>query len=402
METIRQKFTVPFEYPVVFTRGAFSPSNTSIERCLSALNIPDPETKVLALVDSNLLAARPTLADEIVSHGGRLGTLMRLVAPPVAVPGGEACKSSDHPCRKILGLIERHRLTRHSFVLTVGGGAVLDTAGYAAAIAHRGIRLIRMPSTVLSQNDAGIGVKNGINCFGRKNFLGTFAPPFAVINDYDLLASLPEREKRAGISEAMKIALIKDRTFFEDLYRERNALSRLDPPVIERMIFRCAQLHLRHIGEGGDPFEFGSSRPLDYGHWLGHALEERTCGSVRHGEAVAVGIAVDSTYSWLSGHLGEDDLNRILSLIQTVGLPVHHRALDEIDFEAALNRFQEHLGGPLTIVLLRSPGAPFDAHRMETGRVAASVQHLKRVQWTRHEVRPKHHAIEAGPGHLLS
>ena len=93
-------------------------------------------------------------------------------------------------------------------MVAIGGGAVLDAVGYAAATAHRGVRLIRVPTTVLSQDDSAVGVKNGINAFGKKNFVGSFAPPHAVLNDFDLLRTLQDRDWRAGISEAVKVALL--------------------------------------------------------------------------------------------------------------------------------------------------------------------------------------------------
>ena len=113
-----------------------------------------------------------------------------------------------------------------------GGGALLDLAGLAAATAHRGVRHIRIPTTTLSQCDSGVGVKNGINAFGKKNFIGTFAPPFAVINDFDLLASLPARDKRAGYVEAVKVALIRDSAFFNQIERDADKLAAFDADAV--------------------------------------------------------------------------------------------------------------------------------------------------------------------------
>jgi len=154
--------------------------------------------------------------------------------------------------------------------------AVIDAVGYAAATAHRGIRLIRMPTTVLGQNDAGVGVKNAINWLGRKNFVGTFVPPHAVVNDFEFIESLPNRDKTAGIAEAIKVSLISDKTFFYYLNANRKNLRELRQDVVEKMIVKCAELHLRHIRSSGDPFERGSARPLDFGHWTAHKLEELT------------------------------------------------------------------------------------------------------------------------------
>src|SRR6187402_1345070 len=129
----------------------------------------------------------------------------------------------------------------------VGGGAVLDAAGFAAAIFHRGVRHIRCPTTVLAQADSGVGVKNAINAFGLKNLLGTFAPPFAVINDSAFLDKLPARDKRAGIAEAVKVALIRDADFFTWLEAEAEALARFAPNALDTLVRRCALLHMHQI-----------------------------------------------------------------------------------------------------------------------------------------------------------
>jgi 3-dehydroquinate synthase len=222
-----------------------------------------------------------------------------------------------------------------------------------------------MPTTVLAQNDAGVGVKNGINGYGRKNFFGTFAPPFAVINDFDFLNSLSPRDLRAGIVEAVKVALIQDQAFFNDLYRERQQLAVFAPDVMENMIVRCAALHIKHIGTQGDPFETGSARPLDFGHWSAHKLEELTENAINHGEAVAVGLALDSLYSFHKGLIRKTELDRILTLLEDLRLALYHPALRELDVKGALEDFQEHLGGDLTITLPVGIGRKKEVHDID-------------------------------------
>lgn len=238
---IDQRFTVSYSFPVIFTRKVFDAGNTALLDVLARSG--HPENRVLVVVDSEVLRLNLGLAASIERYGETHKRVMRLVAPPFLMKGGENCKNDRSEIGRIHALVERHKLCRHSFIIAIGGGAVLDAVGYAAATAHRGVRLIRLPTTVLAQNDAGVGVKNGINAFGRKNFIGTFAPPFAVINDAAFLESLPARDLRAGIAEAVKVALIQDREFFDFLYRERTGLSRFIPTVMEKMIFRCAELH---------------------------------------------------------------------------------------------------------------------------------------------------------------
>src|SRR5262249_51152251 len=152
------------------------------------------------------------------------------------------------------------------------------------------------------------------------NFVGTFHPPFAVVNDFAFLSTLPARDRVAGVAEAVKVALIRDRVFFEWLESNAAPLAAVAPPPVEHMIRRSAELHLEHIATSGDPFEFGSAKPLDYGHWAAHKLESLTAYGVRHGEAVAIGMAVDARYACEAGMLGERDVARICAVLERLGL----------------------------------------------------------------------------------
>ena len=364
MPTLQQQFTVSFSYPVIFTQDLFAPQNLEL---VNMVNQGGHEhSRALVVLDSEVNRLTPGLSERISRYADAHAAQLEFVAPPFIIRGGEVCKHDPLEVERIHAIVERQRLCRHSFIIAIGGGAVLDAAGYAAATAHRGVRLIRVPTTVLSQNDAGVGVKNGINAFGRKNFIGTFAPPFAVINDSLFLQTLDSRDLRAGIAEAVKVALIRDRTFFDYLFSERSALARFAPEQMERMIFRCAELHLQHIGQGGDAFENGSSRPLDFGHWNAHKLEELTHSELRHGEAVAIGIALDSLYSHHIGLLGELDLRRILTLLEELGFALYHPTLSWLDVEKSLQEFREHLGGTLSIPLLEGIGRKIEAHVIDT------------------------------------
>lgn len=374
MNTIRQRFSVQYSYPVIFTRNAFNPSEQALGEVL--LGAVPPGRKLLILVDSGVMDADPALQGKLQLFARQYGDKLELACDPVALPGGEGCKNDFTLVERIHSLVERHGLCRHSFILAIGGGALLDLAGYAAATAHRGIRLIRMPTTTLAMNDAGVGVKNGINAFGRKNFTGTFAPPFAVINDFAFLDTLSRRDLRAGIAEAVKVALVRDRSFFDYLHAARLELAALNPGVMEQMIVRCARLHLEHIRGGGDPFESGSSRPLDFGHWAAHKLEELTAGELRHGEAVAVGIALDSLYSCQLGLMGQVELRRIFATLEEIGFALYHPALSVVDVESALREFREHLGGELNIPLLKGIGERIDHGMIDVALYRRCIAHL--------------------------
>ncbi|MBI5016401.1 MAG: 3-dehydroquinate synthase [Deltaproteobacteria bacterium] len=371
---IRQEFAVRYTYPVCFTRAALDPDNPALPNVFREGGAA--RHRVLVVADQNLLAVRPNLLDAVRRFASAHQDLVELVGPVVAVVGGEPAKRGLTTVRRLQRVIERHGLCRQSFLLAIGGGAVLDAVGYAAGTAHRGIRLVRMPTTVLGQNDAGVGVKNSVNAFGKKNFLGTFAPPFAVVNDFDFLATLPARELRAGIAEAVKVALIRDAAFFRELCAARDALAAFEPRAMEPMIVRCASLHLEHIRAGGDPFEFGSARPLDFGHWSAHRLEVLTAGEVGHGEAVALGVALDSLYSYRRGLLSREDLEQIFEVLEGVGFRLHHPGLAGLDIAAALEEFREHLGGSLSITLLAGLGRGVEVGEIDCRLMEQCVEAL--------------------------
>jgi 3-dehydroquinate synthase len=259
----------------------------------------------------------------------------------------------------------------------------LDLIGYVAATVHRGLRHIRMPATVLAQSDSGVGVKNGVNALGQKNLLGTFAPPFAVLNDSAFLDLLQPREKRSGMAEAVKVALIRDAAFFAWLERNAEDLRAFRPAAVDHLVRRCAELHMNQIAAGGDPFERGSVRPLDFGHWSAHKLEVMTKHELHHGEAVAIGIALDARYSVLAGHLPLGDDLRICALLRALGLPLYHPMLEATSASTkpkllrGLREFREHLGGELTITLLAAIGTGLEVHAMDEALILQSIAWLR-------------------------
>jgi 3-dehydroquinate synthase len=325
--------------------------------------------------------AFPELVESIKDYFKQYPSV-RLAGEPLVIPGGEAAKNNPSLLGQILQKADEYGIDRHSYLAVIGGGAVLDLAGYAAAIAHRGLRHIRIPTTVLSQNDSGIGVKNGVNYFGKKNFLGSFAPPLAVFNDELFLTTLSERNWRSGIAEAVKVALIRDAAFFSWIEANTGKLSARDMPAMNYLIRRCAELHLQHIA-GGDPFETGSSRPLDFGHWSAHKLEQLTGFDILHGEAVAMGIALDTQYSFLSGRLEQSVSLRIVLLLKVLGFAITHPLMqvegEDSPLLAGLQEFREHLGGRLTIMLLRDIGRGEEVHELDTTLLKTAGRQLLEI-----------------------
>ena len=374
-----QRFAVPYEFPVVFTEGVFEPENPALRDVLCRLE-PAKRHRCVFFADDGL---GERLLAAIRAYAERHHDAIELACPPVAVPGGEKIKTELHFVESMQQRLFALRLDRHSYVIAVGGGAVLDAVGLVAATTHRGVRHVRIPTTVLAQNDSGVGVKNGVNLQGVKNFVGTFAPPFAVLNDLEFVLSLPERDKIAGMAEAVKVALIRDAEFFAWIERHMDALATFERTAMATMIRRCAELHMRQIGQGGDPFETGSARPLDYGHWSAHKLESLTRHHVRHGEAVAIGMALDARYSVLTGLLPAGDEERICALLEYLGFSLWHPALErtgrrgEWTILEGLKDFQEHLGGELTVTLLAGLGTGVEVHEIDVERMRQAMAWLK-------------------------
>ncbi len=385
MRTVNQSFSVKYSYPVHFTEGVFDIENEILKAIIAASG--NESSKAIFFIDDGVSRNHPRLVSQILKYADKYKSVIKTNGEPLIIPGGESCKNDPLLMDIILSVINRQGIDRHSYVLAIGGGAVLDLVGYAAAIAHRGIRHIRIPTTVLSQNDSGVGVKNGINAFGKKNFLGTFVPPTAVINDHTFLSTLDDRDWRSGIAEAIKVSLIKDASFFNFIKENTIALVSRDLKVMQELIYRCAKLHLDHIASG-DPFEMGSSRPLDFGHWASHKLEWLTNYEVRHGEAVAIGICLDSIYSHLSGRLSKHELEEIINHIVNLGFQVYRPELvskpqtpeDPNSLLSGLNEFREHLGGKLTVMLISAIGKGIEVNEMDHELIKKSIAMLKSFQ----------------------
>lgn len=386
---IQRSIPITFTHRVAFTHAAFDRGNHTLCDLVAESSALDGTAKVLVLLDDGVVAANPLLKKQITDYFSAHSDTTCLVADPVLLPGGESCKNDWSLVTKIWQAIEYFKICRHSYVIVIGGGAFLDLAGFGAATAHRGIRLIRMPTTTLSQGDGGVGVKNGVNYFGKKNWVGTFSVPYAVVNDLDFLASLPERACRDGIIEAIKVALIRDASFYQFLKDNAFSLGRLERNVVETAIRRSAENHVDHIATSGDPFEYGSARPLDFGHWVAHKLEQISHFAVSHGEAVAIGMAVDLLYSVRMGILPSTIAEEILSLIETVGFATWSPHLDLVEggqpvILAGLEEFREHLGGSLTITLVPKIGHKIEVHEMDETAILSALAELKKRAKTAH------------------
>jgi 3-dehydroquinate synthase len=226
-------------------------------------------------------------------------------------------------------------------------------------------------------------VKNGVNFLGGKNAIGSFAPPFAVLNDFDFLLTLPDRDWLCGVAEAFKVSIIRDRAFFEELLAKAEKYPARDFAAMQDLVVRCAEIHLEHIRTNGDPFEYGRARPLDFGHWSAHKLEIMSGFKISHGEAVASGVLLDSIYAAKKGWISPVELTEIRDGLFRSGFQLWFEEFDERDAGGArrvfggLRDFQEHLGGELTVTFPRGIGARHEVHEIDLALMEVAVNELR-------------------------
>ena len=378
---IQQKLAVSWDFPVAFTHAVFHPGNPLLAETLDRLH-EERRHRAMVFIDGNVAAALPRLMAQIRDYFVAHAKKLELAAQPQIVPGGETVKNHFQLVEQFMEALLENHMDRQSFVIIVGGGAVLDAVGLAAALVHRGLRQVRVPTTVLSQDDAGVGVKNGVNYRGGKNAIGTFAPPFAVLNDFDFLLTLSDRDWLCGVAEAFKVAIIRDAVFFEQLVANAAKYPARDFPAMQALVWRCAEMHLEHIRTNGDPFEYGRARPLDFGHWSAHKMELMSGFRISHGEAVATGVLLDSIYAEKQGWLSEGELTKIRTGLTQSGFQLWFPELDERDASGelkvfgGLRDFQEHLGGELSVTFPRGIGARQELHEIDLALMERSLQEL--------------------------
>jgi 3-dehydroquinate synthase len=368
-------FVVPFVHRLRFTHDVFGADQQVLADVLEPSE--DQPARVQFWLDANVAAAHPDLRAKIRRFCGTQTERVVSTGNVQIVPGGEAIKNDIEILERMLKVFHAADLDRRSYVVVIGGGAVLDTVGFAVAIAHRGLRLVRLPTTTLAQGDSGVGVKNGVNLFHKKNWLGAFAVPWAVINDATLLETLDDRDFASGFAESVKVSLLKDAELFATLCCSAGRIRRRDMQVALPVIRRSAELHLNHITQGGDPFEMLAARPLDFGHWSAHKLEAMGEFRLRHGEAVAIGVAIDTVYSSLAHGLPAADADRVLRCLTDLGCGLADPCLaDTKTLFLGLEEFRQHLGGRLTVTMLRGVGEPLNVHEIDRGLMQRAIQRV--------------------------
>ncbi len=370
-DSLDVNFSVPQLLRLRCTRDCFA---DDWDQVLPLLKTDSPRARVQIWIDRSVVRSNGTVLRKLSQRISESDEAIELVAPIALVDGGEQIKNDPDAIENIFRAIDRDGLDRRSYVLVIGGGAVLDAVGYAAAIAHRGIRLIRFPTTTLGQADSGVGVKNAINAYGKKNWKGTFSVPWAVVNDQTLIANLPDRDFRAGFSEAVKVSLLKSPSAFRFLCDHAKAIANRDWNAVMPAIRSSVLMHLHHITHGGDPFEMQEARPLDFGHWSAHKLEHLTNFRLRHGEAVSIGVALDTVYSHLVHGLDYSDVQRTLKVLSDLGLPLFDNELAEQAIFDGLEEFRQHLGGRLTVTMLKSVGHSINVHEIDQSAMRRAIE----------------------------
>jgi 3-dehydroquinate synthase len=368
-------FNVAMTHRLRFTEDIFGSDAEVLAGLLQSSD--ERPARIQFWLDQNVADSRPTLISLLKRFTDSRPDRLQRIGRIQLVPGGEEAKNEIHLLEQILKVINASNLDRRSYIVAIGGGAVLDAVGFAASIAHRGLRLVRLPTTTLSQADSGVGVKNSMNLFNKKNWLGSFAVPWAVINDSEMLSTLSNRDFIGGFSEAVKVSLLKDGAMFKRLCQSAGAIANREMAAAMPIIRSSAQLHLDHITRGGDPFEMCEARPLDYGHWSAHKMETMTDFSLRHGEAVAIGVAIDTVYSSLELGLDDSITQQVLGCLAKLGFQLSDSSLADVEvlFDG-LEEFRQHLGGRLTLTMLSDLGKPLEVHSVNRDKMLKSIEQV--------------------------
>jgi 3-dehydroquinate synthase len=382
MKIIKQSFQIRFKYNIIFTTDIFNTNNKTIINILNKLN--KNKKKVLLFIDKNVYKTNDYLKTKIKEYIKTNENYINLVCDPILITGGEKIKNHYNIVKYAYKIIDTYKICRQSYVLAIGGGTLQDLIGFITSTAHRGIKLIRIPTTTLSQDDSGVGVKNGINFNNKKNFIGCFNTPYAVINDFNFLHSLKKENFIEGFSEAIKVALIKNKKLFYLIKNNTKEILNRNKIITEKIIYICAKIHAEHISKKGDPFELTSSRPLDFGHWSAHKIESLSKYKISHGKSVAIGIALDCTYSYIMKILKRSNWKNIINTLLNLKLPIYSKELsltenNENKIFKGLEEFREHLGGKLTITLIKNIGKKIETHHINKSIYEKSIKLLKKI-----------------------
>ncbi len=331
------------------------------------------------LVQQHLTGRRVAMiADAAVHQLYRAGRLGRATwtGETLTIPPGEQSKSRDSWARLSDELLER-RFGRDSGLIALGGGVTGDLAGFVAATYMRGLPYIQVPTTLLAMLDASVGGKTGVDTPLGKNLIGAFHPPTAVIADPLTLNTLPDREYRAGLSEAVKHGLVADRAYFEWIEAQVPALTRRDPETVSRLVRRSVEIKSEVVS--GDEREVGRRSILNAGHTVAHALEQVSRYQLPHGEAVGLGLIVESRLAEGMGIAPPGLSDKVATLLGRLGLP--KRLPQPVDSKALLGSMagdKKNRGAQIRLALASGVG---DIHKVDGWTTPVSEDALARAMW---------------------
>jgi 3-dehydroquinate synthase len=328
-----------FNYDIIQSRNVFDINNKSIERCVK-------NRKLLIVISDTIERLYYDRIDNYFENVAGKG-----MYSIVKINTGEGFKNIDN-VQQVLEKAKHFGLGRRSLMVAIGGGILMDIVGFAASVFRRGINYIRIPTTLLGQIDAGIGIKTGTNFIGSKNYIGTFYPPAAVINDIELLKTLPLHEIRNGLAEIIKMAILVDRRLFElvednipclldkccDTETELEITGRAIITMIDQLKVNFYELNLERL--------------VDFGHTFSPFIETNSNYSISHGFAVAMDMAISTEISYLKGKISADEHDRILNLFLKAGLNIYNeKTYISKPMWASLHDIELHRGGDLNLVV---------------------------------------------------
>lgn len=319
---------------------------------MKTIEVPIPNKEYKVLIEKGILSRINDYIDSsreivIISDDNipkmYINTISPLLQNPLTlfVPEGETSKSMEMAYSLINTLVE-NKITRSALIIALGGGVIGDLAGFVASIYMRGIDFIQIPTTLLSQIDSSVGGKVGINTKSMKNAIGSFKQPKLVLIDPNTLSTLEERQISSGIAEMIKYGLIADKSLFKDI-SSKNVMKN-----IENYIHRCVTIKKDIVVE--DEMDYGKRQLLNYGHTIGHAIEQLSNYKLLHGEAIAIGMCLMATQ--------ESFQHNLVDTLHKYNLPTHH-AYDKQDVYNLIKTDKKANGNKLNIVLVEEVGNGF-------------------------------------------
>lgn len=282
------------------------------------------------------------------------------VVGELVLPISEALKVWDQ-VDGMCSYAARSGLPRNGLIVAIGGGVILDAAGLAAAVFRRGVRYVRIATTLIGMIDVAVGIKQAVNAHGQKNLIGAFYPPLASINDYSFLQTLPADELASGMAEIVKMALIRDAALFEVIQKQGRELifSRFSSPIGigRKILLRSERLMMQELAP--NLFEEEHARLVDFGHTFSPVIEVCSGYQITHGQAVAIDMLLSISIAVARRIADADLFARLFVLLRKFGLPITSQSLpDGVTLFGAVNEAKRHRGGSLNLVTIQSPGCP--------------------------------------------